>query len=108
MRDFIYVKDAAAVTLSFLEDRKTGGLFNCGSGKARTWKDLVTAVFHAIGAPVNIEFIEMPENLRGKYQYFTEAKMEKLQGANHRLPSYSLEDAVTDYVESYLRKTGHE
>jgi ADP-L-glycero-D-manno-heptose 6-epimerase len=104
MRDFIYVKDAVDVTLSFLEDRETGGLFNCGSGRARTWKDLVTAVFNAMGAPINIEFIEMPANLKGKYQYFTEAKMEKLQKANHPLPSYTLEDAVTDYVERYLRR----
>jgi ADP-L-glycero-D-manno-heptose 6-epimerase len=104
MRDFIYVKDAVDVTLSFLEDRETGGLFNCGSGRARTWKDLVTAVFNAMGTPINIEFIEMPDNLKGKYQYFTEAKMEKLQKANHSLPSYTLEDAVTDYVEHYLRR----
>lgn len=108
MRDFIYVKDAVAVTLAFLEDRKTGGLFNCGSGKARTWKDLATAVFNAMGAAVNIEFIEMPENLRGKYQYFTEARMEKLQRANHLAPSYSLEDAVIDYVESHLKKAERE
>lgn len=108
MRDFIYVRDAVDVTLSFLEDRETGGLFNCGTGKARTWKDLATAVFKAMGAIVNIELIEMPENLKGKYQYFTEARMEKLKRANHRLPAYSLEDAVIDYVEGYLKKAEQE
>jgi ADP-L-glycero-D-manno-heptose 6-epimerase len=104
LRDFIYVRDAVNVTLSFLENRQTAGLFNCGSGKARTWKDLVSAVFNAMDTAVDIEFIEMPENLRDKYQYFTEARMEKLQRANHPLPSYSLENAVTDYVDSYLKK----
>ncbi len=71
MRDFVYVKDAVAVTLSFLENTGANGLFNCGTGKARTWKDLVTAVFHAMKLPVQIDYIEMPEAIRGKYQYFT-------------------------------------
>jgi ADP-L-glycero-D-manno-heptose 6-epimerase len=70
MRDFVYVKDAVAVTLSFLESGSASGLFNCGTGKARTWKDLVTAVFHAMKLPVEIEYIDMPEALRNKYQYF--------------------------------------
>jgi ADP-L-glycero-D-manno-heptose 6-epimerase len=108
MRDFIYIKDVVGVTLSFLENRETAGLFNCGSGRARTWTELVTAVFNAMGAPANIEFIEMPENLRDKYQYFTEARMEKLEKAKHPLPIYSLEAAVTDYVENYLKKAERE
>ena len=74
-RDFIYVKDAVDVTLSFLENRNAAGLFNCGTGRARTWKDLATAVFNAMDLPVQIEYIEMPELLRGKYQYFTQAEM---------------------------------
>ena len=108
MRDFIYVKDAVAVTLAFLEDPQANGLFNCGSGKARTWKDLVTAVFHALGAPVNIEYIEMPEMLRGKYQYFTEARMEKLHAAANVAPFHSLENAIADYVETHLNKLEQE
>ena len=104
MRDFIYVKDAVAVTLSFLEDRSTAGLFNCGTGKARTWKDLVTAVFSAMDLPVRIDYIEMPEEMRSKYQYFTEANMSKLRAAGYTEPFHSLEDAITDYVGTYLKK----
>lgn len=104
MRDFIYVKDAVAVTLWLLENRSVGGLFNCGTGKARTWKDLVTAVFTAMGKPVQIDYIEMPEALRGKYQYFTESSMKKLRGAGYSTPFYSLEDGVKDYVDTYLKK----
>jgi ADP-L-glycero-D-manno-heptose 6-epimerase len=102
MRDFIYVKDAVAVTLHFLEHRDVSGLFNCGSGRARTWKDLVKAVFAAMSAPPEIEFIEMPEVLRGKYQYFTEAPINKLRGAGYTSRFTSIEDAVADYVGSYL------
>lgn len=103
MRDFIYVRDAVNVTLHFLEDTKTGGLFNCGTGKARTWKALAEAVFSAMGRKPEIEFIEMPEQLRGKYQYFTEAKMEKLRAAGYTAPFASLEEGVKDYVDTYLR-----
>jgi ADP-L-glycero-D-manno-heptose 6-epimerase len=106
MRDFIYVKDAVAVTLSFLEERSTSGLFNCGTGKARTWKDLVTAVFTAMELPVRIEYIEMPDALRGKYQYFTEADMSKLRAAGYTATFHSLEDAIRDYVLTYLTRTG--
>jgi ADP-L-glycero-D-manno-heptose 6-epimerase len=104
MRDFIYVKDAVDVTLSFLEDRGTSGLFNCGTGTARTWKDLVTSVFRALNLPVQIEYIEMPALLRGKYQYFTEANIGKLRAAGYSKPFHSLEDAVEDYVGTYLKK----
>ena len=104
MRDFVYVKDAVAVTLSFLENTRVNGLFNCGTGKARTWKDLVTAVFHAMKLPVQIDFIEMPEAIRGKYQYFTEACMDKLHSAGDKHSFFRLEDAVADYVDSYLSK----
>lgn len=102
MRDFVYVKDAVDVTLSFLEENSASGLFNCGTGKARTWKDLVSAVFCAMTLPVQIDFIEMPDTLRGKYQYFTEANTEKLRAAGYAKPFFSLEDSVRDYVTSYL------
>jgi ADP-L-glycero-D-manno-heptose 6-epimerase len=98
MRDFVYVKDAVAATLYFLEHREIGGLFNCGAGQARTWKDLMNAVFSAMQVTPQIEFIEMPEILRGKYQYFTQAEMSKLRVAGYSAPFTSLEDAVLDYV----------
>ncbi|HTV08969.1 MAG TPA: ADP-glyceromanno-heptose 6-epimerase [Candidatus Aquilonibacter sp.] len=104
MRDFIYVKDAVDVTLHFaMQDAGApGGLFNCGTGKARTWLDLTRAVFAAMGKEPKIEFIEMPKELQGKYQYFTEAKTEKLRAAGYERPFTSLEDGVRDYVEGYL------
>jgi ADP-L-glycero-D-manno-heptose 6-epimerase len=104
MRDFIYVKDALAVTLHFALSRGKGGLFNCGTGKARTWKDLVTAVYSALNLPPKIEFIPMPEQLQGKYQYFTEASMTKLRSAGYTAEFYSLEAAVKDYITTYYEK----
>lgn len=101
-RDFIYVKDAVDVTLHFTENRDRGGLLNCGTGHARTWKDLVTAVFVAMGREPNIKFIEMPPALQGKYQYFTEADAGKLRAAGYTKPFVSLEDGVCDYVQNYL------
>ena len=100
MRDFIYVKDAVDVTLWFLGNN-VGGLFNCGTGTARTWKDLARAVFAAMEKPEKIHFIPMPEALRGKYQYFTEAAMDKLRGAGYERAFLSLEDGVADYLRSY-------
>jgi ADP-L-glycero-D-manno-heptose 6-epimerase len=99
MRDFVYVKDAVKATLHFLDHRETSGLFNCGTGKARSWKDLMNAVFTAMQVKPDIEFIEMPEILRGKYQYFTEADMTKFRKAAYATPFTSLEDAVLDYVK---------
>jgi ADP-L-glycero-D-manno-heptose 6-epimerase len=93
MRDFVYVKDAVAVTLPFAGNRSIGGLFNCGAGKARTWKDLVTAVFRAMDLPVKIEYIAMPEVLRGKYQCFTEANMGKLRAAGYNAPFHTFSEA---------------
>jgi ADP-L-glycero-D-manno-heptose 6-epimerase len=104
MRDFVYVKDAVAVTLHFALSRSTGGLFNCGTGEARTWKDLVTAVYSAMNVKPQIEFIPMPEQLRGKYQYFTEAEMTKLRSAGYTAKFHSLEDAVADYINYYYEK----
>jgi ADP-L-glycero-D-manno-heptose 6-epimerase len=103
-RDFIYVRDAVNVTLHFLEHRDVGGLFNCGTGVARTWKDLATAVCLAMEVPPNIKFIEMPESLRAKYQYFTQAEMGKLHRAGYRTPFTPLEVAVQDYVSNHLER----
>ncbi len=104
MRDFVYVKDAVDMTLFFLEKKDKNGLFNVGSGKARTWNDLVTAIFNAMDKPVNIEYINLPENLAGKYQYFTEANLEKIKKAGYSNKINSLENGVTDYVKNYLLK----
>jgi ADP-L-glycero-D-manno-heptose 6-epimerase len=104
MRDFVYVKDAVAVTLHFLNDRETGGLFNCGTGVARSWKDLASATFSAMKVPSEIEFVEMPEGLRGKYQYFTQAETAKLRNAGYADSFTSLENAIQDYVATYLSK----
>ena len=102
-RDFLYVKDAVDVTLHFALQKAsaTGGLFNCGTGTARTWVDLATAAFRALGLEPRIEFIEMPQQLQGKYQYFTEARMEKLRAAGYTQPFTSLEEGVREYIQDY-------
>lgn len=104
MRDFIYVKDAVDMTLWFLTNKDKNGLFNVGSGKARTWNDLVSAIFSAMETPVKINYIEMPKPLEQKYQYFTEAKMDKIRKAGCTKSLLTLEDGVTDYVKNYLLK----
>ncbi len=101
-RDFLYIKDAVAMTLHLAENIDGGGLFNLGSGQARTWLDLATAIFTAMERKPRIEFIEMPENLRAKYQYFTQAEIGKLRSAGYTAPITALEDAVGDYVKGYL------
>ena len=101
-RDFLYVKDAVAMTLHLAASKKAGGLFNIGGGKARTWLDLARAVFAALKHKPKIEFIEMPEAIRDKYQYFTEANLARLRAAGYNVPVTSLEDAVSDYVRNYL------
>ena len=101
-RDFLYVKDAVAMTLHLAASKRAGGLFNIGSGKARTWLDLARAVFAALKRKPKIEFIEMPEAIRDKYQYFTQANLVRLRAAGYTAPVTSLEDAVNDYVRNYL------
>ncbi len=102
-RDFVYVKDAVDVTLHFAlqEAEEPGGLFNCGSGQAHTWVELVTPVFEAMGLQPAIEFIDMPATLQGKYQYFTEAKMEKLRAAGYTKPFTPLKQAVETYIRDF-------
>jgi len=107
LRDFIYVKDAVDMTLFFLDNPKIAGLFNIGTGHARTWNDMVKAVFAAMGKKENIEYVEMPDSIRNQYQYFTEAKMSKLREAGYNKKTTSLEDAIKDYVQNYLQKNGY-
>ncbi len=104
LRDFIYVKDAVDMTLFFLDNPGIGGLFNIGTGKARTWNDLVTAVFAAMDKKPDIEYVDMPESIRNQYQYFTQADVTKLKHAGYDKNQTSLEDAITDYVQNYLQK----
>jgi len=102
MRDFLYVKDAVLMTIWLAESTRARGLFNLGNGQARTWLDLGHSIFSALGTDSNIRFIEMPEILRDKYQYFTEAKIDKLRHAGYTNEFFALEDAVKDYVTQYL------
>jgi ADP-L-glycero-D-manno-heptose 6-epimerase len=101
-RDFLYVKDAVAMTLHLATDARAHGLFNVGSGVAHTWVELAAAVFDAMGLPPRIEFIEMPPALRDKYQYYTCADIGKLRQAGYDAPVTPLHDAVGDYVRNYL------
>lgn len=102
-RDFIYVRDAVDVTLHLLDHPAANGIFNCGTGCARTWLDLARALFAALGRAPDIRFIDLPPALRGKYQYFTQAETRKLRAAGYRAPFTSLEDAVRDYAQTHLR-----
>ncbi len=103
-RDFIYVKDAVDMTLFFYDNPQISGLFNIGTGKARTWNDLVKAVFAAMGKKPNIEYIEMPESIRNQYQYYTCADITNLRKAGYKKETIPLEDAIKDYVQNYLVK----
>jgi len=100
-RDFIYVKDAVAMTLHLAESG-ANGLFNVGTGSAHTWLDLVRPIFRAMDLPERIEFIEMPLQLRDKYQYCTCATIDRLRAAGYDAPVMPLADAVDDYVRNYL------
>ena len=103
MRDFLYVKDAIEMTIHFAETATTsGGLYNLGSGEANTWVTLSRAIFTALGREPQIEFIEMPEILRGKYQYYTKADITKLRGTGYAKPLTPLPEAVRDYVQGYM------
>jgi ADP-L-glycero-D-manno-heptose 6-epimerase len=104
LRDFVYVKDVIKVCYWLMEARPESGIYNLGTGKARSFEDLVKATYAGLDLPANIHYIDMPEDIRDKYQYFTEAKMEKLRKAGYGESFYSLEDGVDDYVRNYLSK----
>lgn len=101
-RDFVYVKDVVEVLYFLMHHRKDSGIYNLGSGQARTFLDLATNTFSALGKEANISFVPTPEDIRDKYQYFTEAKMDKLKGIGYHKPFHTLEDGVDDYVKNYL------
>ena len=102
LRDFVYVKDLVEVLYFAFTSSLKNGIYNLGSGKARTFLDLATATFNALNKPVNIEFIDTPIDIRDKYQYFTEANMNKLISQGYTKPFATLEEGVTDYVTNYL------
>ena len=102
LRDFVYVKDVCDVLLFMLEKKSTKGIFNLGTGKARSFYDLAASVFSALSLSTNIQFIDIPADIRDKYQYYTQAEMQKLKDAGYPQHFSSLEDSVKDYVTNYL------
>jgi ADP-L-glycero-D-manno-heptose 6-epimerase len=103
LRDFVYVKDVVDVCSFLMHHRKNSGIYNLGSGKARTFLELVKTVFKALDKKEEIEFIDTPIDIRDKYQYFTEANMDKLKSIGYSKPFHSLEEGATDYVKNYLK-----
>jgi ADP-L-glycero-D-manno-heptose 6-epimerase len=101
-RDFIYIKDLVDVLYFFMETQEKSGIYNLGTGKARTFIDLAKATFRAMGIEEKIEFIDTPEDIRDKYQYFTQANMQKLTAAGYIIPFSTLEQGVDDYVKYFL------
>jgi ADP-L-glycero-D-manno-heptose 6-epimerase len=102
LRDFIWVGDCVDVMVWLYENPKINGLFNVGTGKARSFHDLAKGVFKSLGKEPNIQFIDTPENIRAQYQYFTEAKMERLRTAGYNKPFTELEDGIDMYVKKFL------
>ncbi len=101
-RDFIYVEDVAKVILFFMNHRKDSGIYNVGTGEARSYQSLTKAVFHSMSKAENIDFIDTPDDLRGKYQYYTCANIQKLRRIGYNEPFFSLEDGIDNYVRNYL------
>jgi ADP-L-glycero-D-manno-heptose 6-epimerase len=102
LRDFIYVKDVIEVFWFLLNNKIASGIYNLGTGKARTFNDLALALFAGLNKKLHIEYIDTPEDIRDKYQYFTEANMDKLRSAGYTVPFFTLEHAIEDYLHSYL------
>jgi ADP-L-glycero-D-manno-heptose 6-epimerase len=102
-RDFIYVKDAVDMTMFFYENRGLAGIYNIGTGQARSWNDVAQALFKAVGKEPNIEYVDMPIELREQYQYFTQADMTKLRAAGYAKPFWALEESIADYAK-YLER----
>lgn len=107
LRDFLYVKDAVDMTLFFLGNPQVSGIFNIGTGSARSWNDLVNAVFAALNKAPDIEYIDMPDSIRNQYQYFTEADITKLRNAGYKKQTTPLETAIKDYVQNYLQENAY-
>ncbi len=106
-RDFVYVKDAVDMTLWFADHPDVGGIFNVGTGEANDWNRLISAIFLAMALEPNLEYVPMPKHLLGKYQYHTEARMDKIRQAGYTRPVTVLEEAVADYVQGHLMTGKH-
>ncbi len=104
MRDFVYVKDICSVIMWLLAHEEVNGLFNVGTGQAQSFKELAEATFYALGKEANIRYIDMPSHLVDKYQYYTQAEMEKLRSVGYTKPFMDVKKGVTDYVQNYLDK----
>ena len=104
-RDFVYIKDCIDVMWWILNNNEINGLLNLGTGIARSWNDLVNPIFTAMDIPLNIEYIDMPENLKNSYQYFTQAEMDHVNGLGCPISFRSLEDSVSDYVANHLKSS---
>ena len=102
LRDFVYVADCVAVVLWLLDNRGVSGIFNLGTGEARSFADLVGAMASALGKEARIDFVDTPVSIRANYQYFTQARMERLRAAGYTAPFHTLEEGVRDYVSNYL------
>src|SRR5690606_24418389 len=102
IRDFVYVKDVVGVCIWLMDNQPESALYNLGTGQARTFLDLAKNTFKALGKEIDIEFIPTPEDIRDKYQYFTEADMSKLKSVGYDKSFYTLEEGVSDYVKNYL------
>jgi len=107
MRDFVYVKDVIDVCSFLMHHRRNSGIYNLGSGKARTFLDLATNTFTAMGLEPSINFVDTPADIRDKYQYFTQANMNKLRSIGYTKPFHSLEEGVKDYVQNYLSEEAY-
>jgi ADP-L-glycero-D-manno-heptose 6-epimerase len=107
VRDFVYVKDAAAMTLHFLDNREAAGIYNVGGGSTASWNRLAEAVFNAMELPAAIDYIDMPESIRGTYQYHTCAETQKIRQSGYTASAIPLEDAIRDYIRNYLIPNRH-
>ncbi|MCL9981032.1 MAG: ADP-glyceromanno-heptose 6-epimerase [Bacteroidia bacterium] len=103
-RDFVYVKDVLNVLIHFMENRKNSGIYNLGSGQAHTFLELATGVFEALNLAPNIKYVDMPEDIRNNYQYFTQAAMDRVRLAGYSVPFWDFKEAIHDYVAGYLEK----
>ena len=105
LRDFIYVKDVVRWMQELMDKKPESGIYNMGFGKARSWLDMAKALFKAMGKPLKVKWLEMPDNIKDQYQYFTEAEMTKWHKAGMSEAQWPLERAIEDYVVNYLNKT---
>jgi ADP-L-glycero-D-manno-heptose 6-epimerase len=107
IRDFIYVKDVVEVCYFLMHSRKHSGIYNLGTGQARTFNDLVAQTFKSLNKKEDISYIDIPKDIRNSYQYFTESNMKKLKDIGYHCKFYSLEDGINDYVQNYLQSNSY-